>query len=54
MFYHTGNSQHTQNIQTNKVIGEKEKCVFYFTEKAIQTFWPTQGKVINKGTAGQL
>ena len=23
----------TQNIQINKVIGEHEKCVFYFTEK---------------------
>ena len=26
-------SQHTENIQINKVIGENEKCVFYFTEK---------------------
>ena len=26
-------SQHSQNIQINKVIGENEKCVFYFTEK---------------------
>ena len=37
-----GNSQHTQNIQINKVIGENEKCVFYFTEKTKRTFWPTQ------------
>ena len=29
MLYHVGDSQHTQNIQINKVIGEKEKCVFY-------------------------
>ena len=28
-----GDSQHTQNIQINKVIGENEKCVFYFMEK---------------------
>ena len=28
-----GNSQQTQNIQINKVIGENEKCVFSFTEK---------------------
>ena len=33
MLYHMGGSQHTQNIQINKVIGEIEKCVFYFTEK---------------------
>ena len=44
MFYHTGNSQHTQNIQTNKVIGEKEKCVFYFTKKTKWNFWPTHYK----------
>ena len=31
-----------KNIQINKVIGENEKCVFYFTEKIIQTYWPTQ------------
>ena len=33
-----GDRQHTQNIQINKVIGENEKCVFYFTEKL--DFWP--------------
>ena len=37
-----GDSQHTQNAQINKVIGENEKCVFYFTEKTKWTFWPTQ------------
>ena len=26
----------------NKVIGENEKCVFYFMEKMKWTFWPTQ------------
>ena len=26
------------NIQINKVIGENEKCVFYFTEKTKQTY----------------
>ena len=36
-----GDSWHTQNIQISKVIGENVKCVFYFTEKSIQTFWPT-------------
>ena len=28
-----GDSQHTQNIQINKVTGENEKCVFYFMEQ---------------------
>ena len=42
MFYHVGNSQHTQNIRINKVIGENKNCVFYFTEKIKWTFWPTQ------------
>ena len=37
-----GNSQHTQNTQVSKVIGEHEKCVFYFTDKNVWTFWPTQ------------
>ena len=37
-----GDSGHTQNIQINKVIGENEKYVFYFTEKTKWTFWPTQ------------
>ena len=31
--YQARNSQHTQNIQINKVIGENEKCVFYLMEK---------------------
>ena len=42
MLHHAGGSQHTQNIQINKVIGENEKCVFYFMEKTKQTFWSTQ------------
>ena len=33
MLYHMGDSQHTQNIQINKVIGENEKCVLYLMEK---------------------
>ena len=33
-----GESQHTQNIQINKVIDEDEKCVFYFTEKNKELF----------------
>ena len=37
-----GDSRHSQNIQINKVIGENEKCVFYFMEKTKWTFWPTQ------------
>ena len=37
-----GDGWHTQNIQINIVIGENEKCVFYFTEKNKWTFWPTQ------------
>ena len=38
-----GNSQHTQNIQINKVIGESEKCVlFNIKKKPTCTFWPTQ------------
>ena len=36
-----GDSLHTQNIQINKVTGDNEKCVFYFTEETIRTFWPT-------------
>ena len=28
-----GDSQHTQSIQINKVIGKSDKYVFYFTEK---------------------
>ena len=42
MLCHVGDSQPTQNIQINKVIGENEKCVFYFTEKTKWTFWPKQ------------
>ena len=38
--YHMGDSQHTQNIQISKVIGEKEKCVFYFTVKTWRLFCP--------------
>ena len=30
------------NIQINKVIGESEKCVFYFMGKTVWTFWSTQ------------
>ena len=37
-----GDSRHTQNIHSNKVIGENEKCVFYFMEKTKQTFWSAQ------------
>ena len=29
MFYHAGDSRHTQNIQINKATGKNEKCVFY-------------------------
>ena len=35
-------SQHTQNVQINKVIGENEKCVFYFMEETKQKCWSTQ------------
>ena len=38
MLYHAGDSWHTQNIQINNVIGENEKCVFYFMEKTKRTF----------------
>ena len=40
-------SWHTQNIKINKVIGENENCVFYFTKKTIWTFWPTQYYVLS-------
>ena len=33
ILYHAGDSQHTQNIQINKITSENEKCVFDFTEK---------------------
>ena len=35
-------SQHTENIQINKVIGENEKRIIYFMEKIKRIFWPTQ------------
>ena len=38
MLYHMGDSQHTQNIQINKVIGKNEKCVFHFMEKTYGLF----------------
>ena len=41
-----GDSQDTQNIQINKVIGEYEKCVLHFMEKTKWTFWPTQYFII--------
>ena len=41
IFHHAGDSRHSQNIQVNK-IGENENCVFYLTEKNVQTFWLTQ------------
>ena len=54
-------SQHIQNIQINKVTGENEKCVsFIFTEKAIETFWPTQyvliicNSLLNRGMSNIL
>ena len=28
--YHMGDSQHIQNIQINKIIGENEKCVLFY------------------------
>ena len=37
-----GDRQSTENTQINEVIGENEKCVFYFVEKTKWTFWPTQ------------
>ena len=42
MFSQAGDSRHTPNIQINKVIGENEKYVLYFTEKSKWTFWPAQ------------
>ena len=30
------------NMLLNKVLGEIEKCVFYFYLKTEGTFWPTQ------------
>ena len=48
MLYHTGNSQHTQNIQINNIIAENEKCVSYFTEKMKQTLWPTQYLILRR------
>ena len=45
MLYHTGESQHTQNVQINKVTDENEKCVFHFMEKTEGTFWPPNIKL---------
>ena len=30
---HAGDSQHTQNIQINKLIGESEKCLLFYAKK---------------------
>ena len=38
MLYHVGDGWRAQNIQINKVIGENEKCAFYFTEKINRLF----------------
>ena len=46
----TGDSQYTQNTQINQVIGENEKCVFYFTEKAIQTFGQSNSLIFLKSS----
>ena len=37
-------------LKTSKsiVIGENEKCISYFTEKNIQTFWLTQNFALDK------
>ena len=39
--YHAGDSQHTQNIQMNKVTGENENVSFIFQKKTKWNFWPT-------------
>ena len=39
-----GDSQHTQNIQINKVISKSKKSVFHVTEITKRTFWPIQYK----------
>ena len=36
-----GNSQHTQNIQINKIIGKNEECLLFYG-KTKHAFWPTQ------------
>ena len=41
MLYHMGDSQHTQSIQINKLIGENQICVFYCTEKYKDIFCQT-------------
>ena len=33
-----GDSQHTQNIQINKVIGENEKCLLFYRRKPYRLF----------------
>ena len=52
MLYHATDSRHTQNIQINKVIGENEKCVHYFTEKTKWTFWPIPCEKLSWGMPG--
>ena len=47
MYIHVHNDT-IHNIQINKIIGENEKCVFYFTEKTKQTFWPTHYVLIHR------
>ena len=48
-----GESQHTQNIQINKVIDEDEKCVFYFTEKNKELFGQPSTKEQSGGLASK-
>ena len=49
MLYYTGESQHTQYIQINKVIDENGICVFYFMEKSKWTFlWARRISVVYK------
>ena len=42
MFYTTQEIADILKISKSIVIGENEKCVFYFTEKTKWIFWPTR------------
>ena len=45
--YQAGGGWHTQNIQINKVIGENEKRVFYFTVKNYTDFFANPVEIKN-------
>ena len=50
--YHVGDSQHTQTIQINKIIGENQKCVLFYRKK-VTCFLTNQKHTISIVCQGQ-